>query len=745
MSVTDQIPIAHRQENTNRVQTIREHSEETAALAASFCVEEMKETVYASAMLHDVGKYQRSFQCYIRGDHRKRIPHAVCGAKALSERYPAGLASQMMEYMVAGHHAGLMDYGSKSDIADDPTLCGTLIRKTEPFDGYRTELAISDVDQAALLRYLIRDCATPEDAAEKFAFFTRYGFSCLTDADSLNTETFETGHPRAELKADFAACLARVNARLAGFRAETPLQAARSRLQAQVFERSGTDADVYFMNMPTGSGKTLCGLKFALERAIRSGKKRLLYVIPYNSIIDQTAQTFEQLLGDDAAILRHQSTWVYEDAQALDEDEKLARTKATENWDAQIIITTVVQFFDSMYGDRRSQLRRLHNMQDAVLVFDEAHLLPRDYLQPCLKGIAYLVKYLRCEAVLLTATMPNYTALFERYGLPGLVTADLVPQRQDFTAFRKCLYVSLGILSDESLILRAMESPTCLVIVNSRKSARELYAACPAGRKFHLSTWMTVLDRQRVIREIRESLQALEQRYPGLTDVPRDERIAVFSTSLVEAGVDFDFHTVFRELTGLDSILQSGGRCNREGKQAMANVYVVEREGSAGAPANDARVAITRELMRSFDPLDTPECIVAYYARLFAAHEDELTRRSIVEFAKARECFDPRNPTRLPFRSYAQVFHLIDAPTCAIAVPCDAASRALIARIPAGLSVKERRQLQMYACSVTLRDFQQLLNMHMVESDESGLCWLKREADYDPETGIRFECGDMIY
>lgn len=735
--------VAHIRENTGEEQTVKQHCEETAALAASFATDAMKPVVHAAGLLHDVGKYQPAFQRRIR-DHTTYAPHAPCGAQAAKESYPPGCARLMIAYSIAGHHAGLPDYGSKSDVEGEPTLWGNWRRKTDDYQAYRAELPAPPVDEAALQAYLAQGCSSAEDCAERFAFLTRYCFSCLTDADSLNTEAFCANRERDALTADFQACLDKVNACLDGFQAFTPLQKARAELQRQAFAQAETSADVYLMNMPTGSGKTLCSLKFALERLIRSGKKRLIYVIPYNSIIDQTAAAFESLLGESATILRHQSTWVYEDDASLATEEQLARTKSTENWDAPIIITTAVQFFQSLYGNRRSGLRKLHNMGDAVLVFDEAHLLPRAYLQPCLQGIAYLTRYLRSEAVMLTATMPDYRALLERYGAAGLRTVDLVPDRRSFGVFSKCAYHVLGAVTDEALLTRAAGAPSCLLIVNSRKAARALYAACATGRKYHLSTWMTALDRQRVIAEVREALAGLAARYPAAAEVPPPERVVVISTSLVEAGVDLDFHTVLRELTGLDSILQAGGRCNREGRRPMADVYLFEREESAARPAADARLSITRELLRTFDPIDAPECIRAYYAKLFAAHEDELTRNTIVAFAKENGCFEADKPLQLPFRSYAQAFQLIDAPTYAIAVPCDEASRALIRQIPFGLSAKERRQLQKYACSVNPADFKQLLSRRLVAAEESGLCWLRNGADYDPQTGIHFECGDCI-
>ena len=735
--------IAHKRIDTGETQSIQSHSEQTAALAAEFAIDELKGIVSACGILHDVGKYQPSFQRRIRGEPIQ-VPHALCGAKAAKAHYPKGPACRIMEYVVAGHHAGLPDYGGKADASTLSTLCGTLRRSAEPFEIYLEELNPPPLDTEAFSAWLQLDCHTPEDIAEKYAFVTRYIFSCLTDADSLNTEAFDQGHEREPLTADFQTCLNRVNAELNSFTCVTPLQKGRAHIQEQAYAQSKMEADIFMLNMPTGSGKTLCSLKFALERALHSHKKRLIFIIPYNSIINQTAETFERILGSAADILRHQSTWVYEDDRTLDEEEKVARLKATENWDAPIIITTAVQFFESLYGNRRSQLRKLHNTQDALLVFDEAHLLPRAFLAPCLKGIALITRTLRSEAVLLTATMPDYRSLFKRFGAPELSVIDLVSDRGSFGVFQKCRYQILGSLSAEWLLLQAAKAPSCLLIVNSRKTARALYAASPVKRKFHLSTWMTSMDRERVIGEIHQSLAAQEAHYLRLDEVPEEERILVISTSLVEAGVDLDFFTVYRELTGLDSILQSGGRCNREGKRPMADVYVFELEESAGATQRDARVGITREILRTYATIDSPEAILAYYDRLFFAHEDELTSHNITCMETESFTFDPNAPTRLPFRSHAQSFQLIDAPTYAVAVPSDDESRALIARIPYGLSGKERRKLQRYTCSVSPYDFRRMLERHLIEVDRSGLIFLKNERAYRADTGIQFDDEDVF-
>ena len=211
----------------------------------------------------------------------------------------------------------------------------------------------------------------PQIVIDKFAFFPRYCFSCLTDADSIDTGTFCGTRTNRIPHMDFAKCLQRLDERMSSFICKTDLQKARSVLQAQVFAKVGESSEISLMNMPTGSGKTLCSIKFALERALRSGKKRIIYIIPFNSIIDQTVGEFEGIFQEDAEILRHQSSFSYEDDdgdEPSSEDYRDAMKNATENWDCKLVVTTAVQFFGSIYSDRKKKLRKLHNMADSILV-----------------------------------------------------------------------------------------------------------------------------------------------------------------------------------------------------------------------------------------------------------------------------------------------------------------------------------------------------------------------------------------
>ena len=724
------IYLAHKNENGD-VQTVREHSEGTAARSRDSAVESLKALCYVIGLTHDAGKYQKAFQERINGKN-VHIEHSICGAKLCREAFgntPIGL---LAELCIAGHHTGIPDCGTLGDTKDMKTLYGRLKRETEDFSRFRQEIEVPPLDADAFNRYLMADCTAKEDVVEKFAFLVRYCFSCLTDADSIDTAIAVGGEAERALTADFAACLADVDRKLASFACETDLQKARHALQEQVFGKADDDSAIYLMNMPTGSGKTLCSIKFALERAVRKNKKRIIYVIPYNSIIEQTADDFEKMFGSHAQILRHQSTFSYEDQEDLDEDYRRTAKYACENWDAQIVITTAVQFFESLYANKRGRLRKMHNMADSVLLFDEAHLMPIEYLQPCLRSIDYITRYLGSEAVFLTATMPDFKSLLNLYAMKDPTILDLVADQKEFEKFAKCKYSRLGAIEDETLAEKAAASPSSLIVVNSRKGAKEIFKLCK-GKKYHLSTYMTAFDRSAVIREIKGELEKLEKDFPGLEGVPPERRIVVVSTSLIEAGVDLDFYTVFRELAGLDSILQAGGRCNREGKRPSADVFVFERTADAGKKAADERRDITRGIIESFADISSQEAVRAYYDRLFFTRRGEITKNSI-----SKDCSDLR---RIEFASYNVKF--IDTQTVSVAVARDESSGKAIEKIRETGRGKAR-EIQKYCFSVRPKEFNELLAQHAVDDFGSGIYCLTNMDYYDTQTGVVFEGKDII-
>lgn len=722
---------AHINEDTNAIQTVKEHSENTACYCRQFSIPPLKDFLYITGLLHDVGKYQDSFQRRIDGSNI-RIEHSTCGALVADKMY-SGAVSLMMEYCIAGHHSGIPDGGFiNNDTSDMSTLSGRMKREFEDFFAYEKELEIPQIDQNHFLEFLSQDCNRNIcQLIDKFAFLTRYVFSCLTDADSLDTATFCRNLSVESLKTDFEKCLKKVVANFSSFECKTQLQKNRSILQKQVFDKESTDAEIYLMNMPTGSGKTLCSVKFALERALRGKKKRIIYIIPYNSIIDQTADVFGVLFGNDAEILRHQSTYSYDDS-SIDEDYRQVIKTASENWNAEFIITTAVQFFESVYSNKRSKLRKLHNMADSILVFDEAHLMPQKYLQPCLQAITYITRYLGSEAVFLTATMPDFSKLIKKYALQNSKVVNLVDDTVLFSSFYKCQYNFLDSIAEEDVLKNAFQYPSSLVIVNTRATAARLYKSAK-GRKYHLSTYMTPYDRKKVLDTIKDELSSLERDYQDMSCVPEERRIFVVSTSLIEAGVDLDLYTVFRELTGLDSILQAGGRCNREGKRKKGDVFIFSLEEKN--ISKDARANITKGLLQKYSDISCPESIKEYYDKLFFLNEDNINGNAI-----SSKCKDIRS---IPFKEYAENFEIIDSKTVSVVVERDEKSKQIIEKLKyAGL--ENIRKLQQYSCSVYQKELEDLISQNVIDDFGTGIWCLTNKDYYDENIGITFQAKDYF-
>lgn len=727
--------IAHKNEFTGLIQTVKEHCEKTAVLCREFSVPELKDFMFAIGLLHDVGKYQESFTKRINGANI-RVEHSTCGALAARENYIISPMALMMEYCIAGHHSGIPDGGFASDSSDMLTLQGRMKREFEDYSEYREELNLPELNGQDWLLYLINDCHNDmEKLIDKFAFLTRYAFSCLVDADSIDTAEFckEKELPR-KLKADFQACLRIINERLATFICKTELQKARSLLQKQAFQNISQDGEIYLLNMPTGSGKTLASIKIALERAIAKKKKRIIYVIPYNSVIEQTSEVFENLFSEHMEILRHQSTFSYEDDANGSEDYREAAKTAAENWDAPFILTTAVQFFESVYANKRGKLRKMHNMSDSILIFDEAHLMPQDYLQPCLQAVAYITRYLHSEAVFLTATMPDFERLIKEYALPDSQINKLIRDTSSYVKFQKCRYSYMGEITASELLSRSFEYPSSLIVVNRKSTARTLYQEC-RGEKYHLSTYMTSFDRKRVLKEIRGRLKQLEVDYPGYKNIPENRRITIISTSLIEAGVDLDVYTVFRERSGLDSILQAGGRCNREGKRETADVYVFDLEEETRRAALDEKSNLTKGLLEKYKDISDINCISEYYSRLFFMKKGEIQKNTMHQ-----ECSDIGS---IPFKKYADKFELIDSRTVSLVVPRDEQSEKLIEQMKYTKSGNARK-LQNYTCSLRQKELEDLIRQRAADDYGTGIYCLTNMDYYDENKGVLFEASDYF-
>lgn len=701
-----------------RKQLLLDHLNGTSKLCRENANEFWADIAEFVGQIHDIGKYTSGFQKRINGAENIRVEHAICGAKEVAKAPPKSYVP-MIEYCVAGHHSGLPDGGTKVDGEEDSTLHGRMKRKTGDYSAYENEVKLEYPKDN--LRELF-DVSNQREIIERYSFFTRYLFSCLTDADFIDTERFVTPNTDRGMDGDFQKAYEKVCEKLNSFKIETKLQESRSIIQEQVYKSVESNANVYTLNMPTGSGKTLCSIRAALKTAIENKKKRIIYVIPYVSIIEQTAKVFEDIFGDVLPVLQHHSNYDFDDDKNEDENEitseKLKRS--CENWDAKLIVTTNIQFFESLYHYKGRRLRKLHNLADSVIIFDEIHMLPIDYIQPCLRAIGYVTKYLNSTAILMSATMPNYDKFMERY-MSGVKIENAVKDTSLFNVFDKCRYEYIGKCELASLAEKAQEYDNALIIVNKRKTARELYDIC-SGNKYHLSTYMTPLHRSEIIAKIKE-------------DIKNGINTTVISTSLIEAGVDLDFKAVFREIAGIDNVLQSGGRCNREGKMDMGDVFVFETDGGKGEI--QLKSNITRNLFEEFDNISTDKCIEEYYSRLFAFNDGNIDKSTITSLMGENLKFD-----EIPFRTCADNFKFIKNQVIGIVIPRDE-NKDLIEQLRYGkLSVK--RKLQQYSASVHIWELEEMIKEGIIEQLDCGVCILANTDYYKSDVGLTLE-NDVDY
>ena len=708
--------LAHISEDGTRTQTVYEHLSSTARLAGAFAAPfGAKEEAEYAAWLHDIGKYSAAFQQRLAGG--AATDHSTAGAQEAMK----GCAPHVQAaFAVAGHHTGLPDGGNKRTAdAADATLFGRLKKPVEPYDGWR-EVTLP---QSAPPDWANRD---PLD----FAFFTRMLYSCLVDADFIDTETFMNGQaaPRGSSTA-LSSLLEKVRAKAAGYLAAQstlPVSIQRNAVLQACMEKGAHGAPgLYTLTVPTGGGKTFASLAFALEQAAAQGMKRVIYVIPYMSIIDQTAAVFADLLGAENVLADYSCA----DYKSLERENltsaQYRQLLASENWDAPVVVTTAVQFFESLYANRSSRCRKLHNIANSVIIFDEAQTLPTSYLLPCVSAIAQLVRHYHATAVLCTATQPALEPYFRQFA-PELPLQEIVPDTATlYTTLRRTTLCDAGELTLEALTSQLCALPQVLCVVNRRKTAQEVYAALPAEGSYCLTTLLCAADRRRQLAEIR---QRLRESLP----------CRVVSTSLIEAGVDVDFPAAYREQCGLDSLLQTAGRCNREGHRSAEEslVYRFKLEGCGVPQMLRQNVHAMQYAAGCAAALDSPEAVRAYFKELyFARGEAALDTSSILDALRKgiSGCI-------FPFAQVAEQFHLIEAPTRTVYLPVDEGA-ALCEQLRSGtVSRTLYRKLGAYSVACYAQQFQALESAGALEPLPNGSAILTDSTLYDPKTGL---CMDV--
>ncbi len=684
-------------------QPLKEHLNNVANLASEFSSAFGEKDGRLCGLYHDIGKYSDAFQRRLAGS-TERVDHSTAGALLLFEHrnVPAAMC-------IAGHHTGLADLGTKNDLAD--TFMARINRAhmegLEDCNAWRSEipgaLPSGYENRPGIGNY----------------FYTKMLFSALTDADWLDTEAYYLNRPPKRTGYDLKSLANQLDRYVKAWGPPTnEINRRRTCIREAAIKHAADQTGLFYMTVPTGGGKTLASMAFALHHAIKHGQRRVIYVIPYCSILEQTQTVFEMIFGKDV-ITAHYS------GADFDRPESNADTRAfsTENWESPIILTTAVQFFESLFSNKPGRNRKLHNIAQSVIIFDEAQMLPVPFLKPCLAGICQLVERYGCSAVLCTATQPALEPILKKY-LPNVHIQELCPEPENmYQAFRRVTYVDDGELSDEALVEQMAKKKQVLCVVNSRRQAQALYRALGAAEgNYHLSTMMIPFDRKRILREIRERLR-------------EDQPCKVISTSLIEAGVDVDFPEVYRALAGLDSIIQSGGRCNREGKRPCEDSLVHIFRTEAKAPRMlEQNVSAAKRTLRRFEQADSPAAIWDYFQFLLYGLKDEhqLDKEDIIPCAE-----------RLMFQTISDRFRLIDGAGCTVYIPIGEGA-ALTDKLRRGdVSRELMRQLGQYAVSVYRQYFEDLKRTGALEiiSDNAGI--LHDLSLYSPDVGLPFDISEQ--
>ncbi len=696
-----------------RIQSNDEHSRGVAKLASLFAGEfGMSSWGEVSGLLHDKGKESYAFQqhikeksgydptCKVVGNYH----HAYVGGMLARQLYGKS-ADNLIVNQVVSHHTGLHD-SDELESTLDAELPKEISRDEEKKSLGRPPFAIKSDD---------------------FHHLSRMLFSCLVDADYLDTESFmdRKSYDLRQDKATLPDLLPMLEAKLDRLKAESngsEVNVLRNQVQQVCVERADSGVGFYSLTVPTGGGKTLASLLWAMKHAVRNNLKRIVIAIPYTSIIMQTASVLRGIFGDEN-VLEHHSN--FDPEKIKDENLREKLKLATENWDYPIVVTTNVQLFESMFANKPSVCRKLHNLVNSVVILDEVQTLPMNYLQPIVDSLKTYNRLFNVSVLLTTASQPILSGLIEgcnmRSAFSGIDhVAEIIPE--NMRLHERLRRVELSIDNEgksyDEIAEMLMRHKRVLCIVNTRRDARELYQRLPQeGITLHLSKNMCPAHIRDTIAQIKEALSDDNQ-----------EIIRVVSTQLIEAGVDIDFPVVYRQEAGLDSVLQAAGRCNREGKRDVGATHVFSLTKEHNLPrgemqaANNARLSLDSE-----SDWFAPETMTEYFRQLYC-RRDSFDTKEIKKLLY--------NPREVYFATGAREFRLIDNSGIPVVVGWGDSANLVCRLLENGPSYSLMQKLAQYTVNVNSTDFKKLKDIGVVSEKKEGLFVVDYQQQYDRHTGL---------
>ena len=787
-----QTPIAHWRSADNQEQPLIAHLAGVSRLSRGFAAKiGLQDAGELIGALHDLGKYSKEFQDYLRSavglidvdsdDYvdakglKGKVDHSTAGAQyiwnKLADKGPKErIAAQVLALCIASHHSGLIDCigGDASNFGhavfprrmskthDKSHLDEVLLAADGKLLARCNELLSNPGMSLAFLSLLqrIEQCNADSSAKlvhQQFGLVVRLLFSCLIDADRIDSADFEHKRTRRFRPigdyAPWPTLLARLEAHLQAFKPRHPIDALRNQISAQCFGAAGRNGGIYTLTVPTGGGKTLASLRFALHHAHQRQLDRVIYVIPFTSIIDQNARDVRDILEPESAPIDKGKIVLEHHASLTPEQQTWREKLLTENWDAPVVYTTMVQFLESLFSNGTRSARRMHQLANAVLVFDEIQTLPIKCVHLFNNAINFLAEQCNTTVLLCTATQPLLHHVAKDKGAirlkPGHELMCDVPQL--FEALKRVEVRDRrkagGWTYDEIAALAMSElarAGSCLVIVNTKDAAKQVFQHCvrrlDAETVFHLSTDMCPAHRKAVLgtKQISDSSTVIGRLALGLP-------VLCVSTQLIEAGVDVDFGSAIRSLAGLDSIAQAAGRCNRNGRSETGIVHVVDAADEKVERLIDIKIGreVTQRILDDFkqEPsryshsLVSPQALQDYYKYFFfkradmmaypvgekqVGRDDNLLNllgpndQASSEYGKQHKRM-PDFFLRQAFMTAANIFETIDAPTQGVVVPYGEEGKALIADLHAAFKLDSEFDLLQRAQQYTVNVFPHVL------------------------------------
>ena len=716
---------------------------------------------FLAGLWHDLGKFPPEWQEYLNRKARDAHEDEICGtedhttAGAFHAKNQVHLVGHLLAYAISGHHSGLLN--GTTATKEEASLANRYRKASER--GIRDYVAPTphEILEASvnlnLFPELLRDAAERKDS-NRFATFTRMIFSCLVDADFLATESFMSSRaPRARPKwpLDTLALMdAALNNHLADFSQDSQVKEYRASVLNACLAAAVRPSGISTLTVPTGGGKTLSSLAFALKHALKHGMDRIIYVIPFTSIIEQNSQVFRQVFGDLEAnlglpvVLEHHSNL---DSANESETSRLA----SENWDAPLIVTTNAQFFESFHANRTSRARKLHRCARSVIIFDEAQTLPPHLLGPCLSVIKELTSTYGSSVVLCTATQPALGMREEfKIGLATTSETEIIPvplKLEIFDFFSKRITpVNLGKQTDDQLLDMLNQETRALCVVNTTGHARKLFSDFSKKHPntdglFHLSARMLPSHRSDILGEPRNPAEDTI-RHRLLNDLP----CRVIATQLIEAGVDVDFPVVIRSLAGMDSIAQAFGRCNRSGLLPHpGKAFIFESEHDKWNSWLSSATSHSREILNIYPEDLIGLAAIEHFFRLFIWQQGN--REGAYDKPGIAEMFSlqPREnslPFNFLFKEAAEAFALIDTAQTGVFIPRRDEGQRLESLIRAGgpWERADWRSLQRHTVSIRQREFDAQIGRTIENDNERGIPILTcTQLHYSEDFGLTFE------